>query len=92
METQMNLATRYNASAVGRWINSGQGRIFRVFAGTGFLVIGLLNWGSPLGIAAVLWSPLPLSAGSLDLCWVSAALGGPLRGRACRANSPLADG
>jgi hypothetical protein len=88
----MNLATRYNTSAFGRWINSGQGRIFRVIAGTGFLVIGLLNWGTPLGIAAVLWSTFPLSAGGLDLCWISAALGGPLRGRACRASSMLADG
>jgi hypothetical protein len=84
----MNLATRYNTSTFGRWINSGQGRLFRVIAGTGFLAIGLMNWGTPLGIAAVLWSALPLSAGGLDLCWISAALGGPLRGRACRASSP----
>ena len=83
----MDLAQRYNSSALGRWINSGQGRLFRVAAGTAFLVTGLMNWGTPLGTASLLWSPFPLSAGGFDLCWISAALGGPLRGTGCRAQS-----
>lgn len=82
----MSLASEFNASAFGRWINSPSGRVFRVVAGSAFAIAGLLNRQTKAGKAAMLWSLLPLSAGGLDLCWVSAALGGPLRGEGCRAS------
>jgi hypothetical protein len=31
------------------------------------------------------WSALPLSAGALDLCYISAVLGGPISGAKIRA-------
>jgi hypothetical protein len=37
-----------------------------------------------LGIVSMVWSVVPLSAGAFDLCYVSAALGGPLRGAEIR--------
>jgi hypothetical protein len=50
-----------------------------------FLAAGIAYRRRPLGIAALAWSFFPLSAGALDLCWVSAALGGPISGVRIRA-------
>lgn len=78
------LAARFNRSTFGRWIETPAGRGFRVVAGVLWAGIGLALWASPAGKAALAFSVLPLSAGLLDVCWISAALGGPLRGSACR--------
>jgi hypothetical protein len=79
-----DLAARFNRSAFGRWIETRAGRGFRVVAGVLWAGVGLAFWASPAGKAALAFSLLPLSAGLLDVCWISAALGGPLRGSACR--------
>jgi hypothetical protein len=81
----MSLAKSYNGSRFGRWLVSPPGRGFRLIAGSGFALGGVLYRGTPAGKAALIWSAFPLSAGGLDLCWISAALGGPLRGATCRA-------
>src|SRR5512143_1128364 len=74
----------FNDSRFSRFLNSGAGRVFRVLAGFGFLAVGARFHRSALGVAALAWSVFPLSAGGLDLCWISAALGGPLRGAKIR--------
>lgn len=81
----MTLANKFNRSAFGRWINSPMGRAFRLIAGTGFAMVGLRYRRTPGGKAALIWSVFPLSAGGMDVCWISAALGGPLRGELARA-------
>jgi hypothetical protein len=43
------------------------------------------NRDYPLGIASIVGSALPLSAGAFDLCYISAALEGPLSGAKIRA-------
>jgi len=78
-------ADRFNRSRFGRFVNGAWGRPFRLVAGSAFLVAGLVILPSALGIALVSWSVLPLSAGAFDVCWVSAALGGPLSGHKIRA-------
>lgn len=87
----MSKAAAFNRSALSRFINSAAGRVFRLVAGIAFLVVGILFRHHALGVAAIAWSVLPLSAAALDVCWISAALGGPLAGskvRACQAASP----
>jgi hypothetical protein len=74
----------FNRSGFSRFINSTAGRIFRIVAGTGFLVIGYVYRNHTLGILSMVWSALPLSAGVLDLCYISALLGGPLSGAKIR--------
>lgn len=74
-----SLADRFNRTGFSRWVNSGQGRVFRSAAALTFLTVGFIFRDHALGIAAMAWSPVPLSAGLFDLCWISAALGGPLR-------------
>ena len=64
---------------------SPTGRIFRLAAGTGFLVVGYKHRGHPLAKLSMAWGILPLSAGALDICYVSAVLGGPLSGAKIRS-------
>ena len=74
----------FNRSPFSRYINSKAGRIFRVVAGMGFLLVGYLFRQHTLGVLSMLWSILPLSAGSFDVCYISAVLGGPLFGSTIR--------
>lgn len=83
----MSAHEAFNRSAFSQFINSPTGRVFRVVAGTGFLVAGYLNRGRTLGRLSMAWSVLPLSAGAFDLCFISAVLGGPLSGAKIRGAS-----
>ena len=74
----------FNRSSFARFINSPAGRVFRVVAGTGFLVVGYLYRHTALGVLSIAWSILPLSAGAFDICYISALLGGPLMGSKIR--------
>ncbi len=74
----------FNQSPFSHFINSSAGRLFRVIAGAAFLVTGYFFRAHPLGMLAMLWSILPITAGGFDVCYVSAALGGPLSGRTIR--------
>jgi hypothetical protein len=74
----------FNRSGFSRFINSPAGRIFRLVAGTGFLVVGYMYRAETLGVVSMIWSVFPLSAGGFDLCFISALLGGPLSGAKIR--------
>lgn len=82
-----SLAEGFNRSRFARFINSPSGRIFRIVAGVGFLAIGLvaISSGQLIGVLSIAWGMLPLSAGLLDICYISAALGGPLAGKQIRS-------
>jgi hypothetical protein len=75
----------FNRSGFSRFLNSPAGRIFRVAAGLGFLAVGYMYRGHALGVLSMVWSVFPLSAGVLDICYISALLGGPLSGAKIRA-------
>ena len=74
----------FNRSGFSRFLNSPAGRIFRLVAGTGFLVVGYVYRGHALGVLSMAWSVFPLSAGAMDICYISALLGGPLSGAKIR--------
>jgi hypothetical protein len=80
----MSMHEAFNRSGFSKFINGQPGRIFRLVAGTGFLVVGYLYRDHTLGLASMVWSVLPLSAGAFDLCYISAVLGGPLSGAKIR--------
>jgi hypothetical protein len=77
----------FNQSGFSKFLNSLAGRIFRLAAGAVFLVFGYLYRDHLLGVLCIAWSVLPLSAGAFDICYISAALGGPLSGAKIRHNS-----
>lgn len=79
------LADAFNQSRFSRFLNSPLGRAFRIVAGTGFLVTGIIFRESPLGLLSLAWSVFPLSAGLFDVCYISAVLGGPFTGKRIRA-------
>lgn len=72
-------------SAVGRFLPTPTGRVIRFVAGLALVVRGLRRRRTVGGVATLLVGLAPLSAGALDLCWLSAAVGGPLRGEDMRA-------
>jgi hypothetical protein len=74
----------FNRSGFSRFMNSLAGRIFRLFAGIGFLVVGYVYRDNALGLLSMAWSVFPLSAGAFDICYISALLGGPLSGAKIR--------
>ena len=74
----------FNRTGFSRFINSLAGRIFRLVAGTGFLVVGYMYRDNTLGVLSMVWSVFPLSAGAFDICYISTLLGGPLSGAKIR--------
>ncbi len=83
-EITMSLHAAFNRSGFSRFINSPRGRVFRLVAGTGFLVVGFVYRAHPLGVLSMAWSVFPLSAGAFDVCYISGVLGGPLSGAKIR--------
>jgi len=75
----------FNQSNFSKFLNRPEGRIFRLVAGTAFLVVGYLYRDHLLGLLSIAWGILPLTAGAFDICYVSAALGGPLSGKNIRS-------
>lgn len=80
----MKGAEAFNRSGFSRFINGAAGRVFRLVAGAGFLVVGYLFRDHTLGVISMVYSVLPLSAGAFDICFISWALGGPLSGAKIR--------
>ena len=74
----------FNQSGFSKFINSPAGRIFRLVAGAGFLVLGYVYRDHALRVLSMVWGLLPLSAGAFDICYISALLGGPLSGAKIR--------
>ena len=75
----------FNQSGFSKFLNSPPGRILRLFAGVGFLIVGYIYRDHVLGVLSMVWGVLPLSAGAFDICYFSAALGGPLSGKKIRS-------
>ena len=74
----------FNQSGFSKFLNSLAGRILRLVAGIGFLVVGYMFRDHAPGVISMVWGVLPLTAGAFDICKVSAALGGPLSGKKIR--------
>ncbi len=74
----------FNRSLLSRFLNSSAGRVFRLAAGAGFLLVGYVYRHHALGVLSMAWSVLPLSAGAFDICYISAVLGGPFSGARIR--------
>ncbi len=77
----------FNHSEFSKFLNSTAGRIFRIAAGIGFLVIGYYFRNHAIGVLSMVWGLFPLSAGAFDICYISAALGGPLSGTKIRISN-----
>lgn len=81
----MTMYESFNQSGFSRFLNTPAGRMLRLIVGIGFLVVGYIYRDHTLGVISMVWGLLPLSAGVFDICYVSAALGGPLSGKKIRS-------
>jgi hypothetical protein len=79
----------FNRAGLSRFLNRPEGRLFRLAAGLTFLVVGYIFRGHTLGVVSMAWGLLPFSAGFLDICYISAMLGGPFSGAKIRAFQKL---
>jgi hypothetical protein len=79
-----SLEDNFNRSGFSKFLNNPAGRIFRLVAGLGFIILGYIFRGHILGIVSIVWGFLPLTAGAFDICYVSALLGGPISGKKIR--------
>jgi len=80
MEIIMNIAESFGRSGFAKFINSPAGRIARTVVG-----LALIIWGyTSGGIVLIIIGLIPLAAGALDLCLISALLGGPISGKKVR--------
>jgi hypothetical protein len=79
----------FNQSGFSKFLNGMAGRIFRVVAGIGFIVVGYIYREHALGVISMAWGVFPLSAGVFDICFISAVLGGPLSGEKIRSKYKL---
>ena len=86
----MQVASRFNRSAFGRFLSSSAGRVFRLLNGVIFVALGvlLIQAGAIVpGVLSLAWGALAMSAGGFDVCYISLVLGGPFAGAACRAEA-----
>jgi hypothetical protein len=79
-----SLGESFNRSGLSRFLNMRAGRIFRVVMGIGFIALGVAYRDHLLGVVSIVWGALAFIAGAFDVCFISAALGGPLPGREVR--------
>jgi hypothetical protein len=88
MEIIMSVAESFGKSGFAKFINSPAGRIARVVVGIIFIVWGYTQLASGNGIVLIIIGLIPLAAGALDLCLISALLGGPIIGKKVRGQKP----
>ncbi len=74
-------------SAFAQFVSSPAGRIIRVVAGLALIAWGYALSGQTVGTVLMAVGLLPLLAGALDLCVLSALLGGPLSGAEIRRSA-----
>jgi hypothetical protein len=84
----MGIAESFGRSGFAKFINSPAGRIARVIVGMVLIIWGFTQLGTGMGIVLIIIGLVPLAAGSLDLCLISALLGGPISGKKIRGQKP----
>lgn len=75
----MSLARSFARAAFARFINRTPGRVVRIASGLGLIAWGIALRAEVSGTALIVVGLVPLLAGSVDRCLVSALLGGPIR-------------
>lgn len=82
--TMPDAGNGFETTGFAQFIASPAGRILRGVVGAG-MIAGGVAMGDTGGTVLAVAGAVPLSAGIFDLCYVSALLGGPIRGAEIRA-------
>ncbi len=81
----MSIAESFGRTGFARFINSPPGRLARLVVGLGLIVWGFVAPGSGTGYILIAIGLVPLLAGAMDLCLISALLGGSIKGEQVRS-------
>jgi hypothetical protein len=84
----MSITESFGRSGFALFVNSPAGRIIRIIAGIGLIGWGYTQLSTGMGLALIIVGLVPLVAGALDLCLISALLGGPVSGKRIRGSKP----
>lgn len=76
----MSAAESFGRSRFAQFINSPAGRLVRLVVGAGLMAWGYTQRGTGTGLLFMAVGLVPLAAGALNLCFISALLGGPISG------------
>jgi hypothetical protein len=76
----MSIAESFGRSGFAKFVNTPAGRLLRVVVGIVLIALGYTSRGSAGGIILIVIGLAPLTAGTFNLCLISALLGGPIRG------------
>lgn len=76
----MSIAESFGRSGFAKFVNTPAGRLVRVVVGIVLIALGYMSRGSAGGIILIVVGLVPLTAGTFNLCLISALLGGPIRG------------
>lgn len=76
----MSLAESFAQSGFAQFINTRNGRIVRVLAGLVLIAWGYTLRADTMGVILMVGGLVPFTAGAFNLCFISAMLGGPIRG------------
>lgn len=83
----MSIAESFGRSRFAQFVNSPAGRLARVVTGAGLIGWGYTQRSTVTGLVFMAVGLVPLAAGSFNLCFISALLGGPISGaRIARSN------
>jgi hypothetical protein len=75
----MSMAESFGQSGFAKFMSSPAGRLLRVVAGLALIWWGYGRRDTTGGLVVMLIGLIPLLAGALNLCLISALLGGPLK-------------
>jgi len=87
-EIPMSSAESFGRSSFARFVNSPAGRLVRIIVGAGLIAWGYVLGETGTGITLMVVGLVPLAAGIMDWCLISALLGGPLSGGRVRDLQP----
>jgi hypothetical protein len=73
----MSAAESFAKSGFAAFISSAAGRILRVLVGLVLIFLGITH-REGAGVVWIILGMIPFLAGALNLCFISAILGGPL--------------
>ena len=88
----MSIAESFGRSGFAKFVNTPAGRLVRVVVGIVLIALGYMNRGSAGGIILIVVGLAPLTAGTFNLCLISALLGGPIKGSQVGVETQSHDG
>ena len=85
----MSLSESFGQTGIAQFINSAAGRITRILIGLGLIAWGYVSLPGTAGLVLIVVGLVgPLAAGTFNLCYVSALLGGPISGARIAKSKP----